>query len=167
MITPLTHAENKNSRKVLPPTEHFRSEHVELKKHVSEVEQWVGDLYAASDASKQKDKLTKITGFFKEHIKPHAEWEEKRLYPAVDKRTCTGHTFTATMRQEHKIVGRWIGDLEQATSAKNPDLRKFARKADQLLGLIKGHFEDEEEILLPILDKSMTPEQFKQEVLAD
>lgn len=167
MVNSMAHAELKNGGKPPRPTEHFRSEHLELKKHLSEVEQWVSDLQVVADASKQKDKLSKITAFFKEHIEPHAEWEERRLYPAVDKRTCTSPGFTATMRHEHKIVARWISDLQKETSAKSPDLRKFSRKADQLLGLIKAHFEEEEEILLPVLDKSMTPEQFKQEILGE
>lgn len=32
------------------------------------------------------------------------------------------------------------------------------------MGLLYAHFEDEEEVLLPVLDKTMTPEQFKRDV---
>lgn len=148
------------------PSEQFRTEHVEIKKHLSDVEQWTGNLTSSSSAE-QKKTMLKIVTFFKEHIKPHAEWEEKKLYPAVDKRASKGsEIFTSTMRYEHKIVGRWIEELEKEATAKTSNAKLFSRKTDQLLGLINAHFEEEEEVLLPILDKSMTSTEFKEEILS-
>lgn len=160
----VTNAESKEHGKPVHPSDHFRQEHVDIKKHLSEVETWVGELQTAPAAT-NKEKIKKILAFFKDHIKPHAEWEEKKLYPAVDKRAGASETFTATMRHEHKIVGRWVNDLDKEAAGKSPNLNKFSRQADQLIGLLKAHFENEEEILLPILDKSMTAEQFKTEIL--
>lgn len=151
----------------LVPSEQFRAEHIEIKKHLSHVEQWNGNL-SDSTPNEQKKTMMKIVTFFKEHIKPHAEWEEKKLYPAVDKRASKGgEVFTSTMRYEHKIVGRWIGELDKEANGKTPNAFLFSRKTDQLLGLINAHFEEEEEVLLPILDKSMTPAEFKEEILSD
>lgn len=148
------------------PTEQFRTEHVEIKEHISHVEQWAGDLEREMP-TEQKKTMQKIVSFLKDHIKPHAEWEEKKLYPAVDKRISPkAENFTSSMRYEHKIVGRWTDELEKMAAAKNPNAKKFARKTDQLLGLIIAHFEEEEEVLLPILDKSMTPAEFKEEILS-
>ena len=74
--------------------------------------------------AEQKKTMLKIVTFFKEHIKPHAEWEEKRLYPAVDTRASKGpEPFTSTMRYEHKIVGRWIEGLEKEMSSDSPRRR--------------------------------------------
>lgn len=160
----ITNAENKIQGKQTHPSDHFRQEHVEIKKHLSEIENLVGELQTAPSAS-TKESLKKILVFFKDHIKPHAEWEERKLYPAVDKRVGSSEVFTATMRHEHKIVARWVDDLDKQAAEKSPNLKKFSRQADQLIGLIKAHFENEEEILLPILDKSMTAEQFKTEIL--
>ncbi len=155
-----------NKASIARPSEQFRMEHVEIKKHLSHVEQWAGNL-ANEKAPQQKKSMSKIVAFFKEHIKPHAEWEEKKLYPAVDKRAGKGpEAFTSTMRYEHKIVGRWIEELEKEAQKKSPDAALFTRKTDQLLGLINAHFEEEEEVLLPILDKSMTPAEFKEEILS-
>lgn len=148
------------------PSQQFRTEHIEIKKHLADVEQWTGAL-SSSKPSEQKKTMLKIVSFFKEHIKPHAEWEEKKLYPAVDKRAGKGaDVFTSTMRYEHKIVGRWVEELEKEATNKSPNTKLFARKTDQLLGLIIAHFEEEEEVLLPILDKSMTPAEFKEEILS-
>jgi hypothetical protein len=46
----------------------------------------------------------------------------------------------------------------------SPDAAAFVRRADNLLGLIWAHFEEEEMVLLPVLDETMTPEQFEREV---
>lgn len=166
MINPsLANSETKKSSSGLP-SEPFRTEHVEIKKHLSHVEQWAGNLNG-SDPTEQKKTMLKILTFFKEHIKPHAEWEEKKLYPAVDKRASKGaEIFTSTMRYEHKIIGRWVEELEKEATSKSPKAQLFLRKTDQLLGLIIAHFEEEEEVLLPILDKSMTPAEFKEEILS-
>jgi hemerythrin-like domain-containing protein len=146
------------------PTDKFRAEHAEIKIHLSHVEQWAGDLTSQPPPG-QKKTMAKIVRFFKEHIRPHAEWEERRLYPAVDKRVGKGtEVFTSTMRYEHRIVGRWVEDLVKEEKKTAPDAKDFARKTDQLLGLIRAHFEEEEEVLLPILDKSMTPAQFEKEI---
>jgi hemerythrin-like domain-containing protein len=152
------------------PSEHFRKEHLEMKKHLAHVEDLVGNL-GRSNPEEQKKKMMEIVSFFQVHIKPHAEWEEEKLYPAVDKRTCKGSdkgsdVFTATMRHEHKIIGRWIDEIASEANSKSPNAQRFSRKTDQLLGLINGHFEEEEEVLLPILDRSMTREEFEQEILS-
>lgn len=146
------------------PSEGFRKEHVEIKKHLDHVKAWAGELPGLPEAERGK-RMTAIVGFFREHIEPHAQWEEKVLYPAVDKRACTGtQPFTATMRHEHGIVGRWIGELDAEAKKPKPDVTAFVRRTDNLLGLISAHFEEEEEVLLPILDKAMTPEQFEKEI---
>lgn len=146
-------------------SEGFRQEHVGIKKELAKVDKWAQDLSKKS-ASEQKQSMAKIVSFFAEHIKPHAKWEEEKLYPAVDKRASQGpHVFTETMRYEHRIVGRWIEDLAIESKKQNPNAQEFVRKTHRLLGLIEAHFELEEEVLLPILDRSMTPAQFQSEVM--
>lgn len=149
------------------PSQSFRQEHVGIKKHLQEVGVWVGDLEAKKSEKERSEVKAKVVGFFKNHIKPHAEWEEKVLYPAVDSRAAKGsNPFTATMRYEHTIVGRWTDQLESQEVATSAGARKFMRSTDRLIGLIDAHFEEEEEVLLPILDKSMSKEQFEKEISA-
>ena len=69
------------------------------------------------------------------------------------------------MRYEHKVVNRWIEELERFAEAEKPDVVAFARRTDNLLGLIWAHFEEEEEVLLPILDRTMTTVEFQREIL--
>lgn len=147
------------------PSENFRKEHVQIRERLSRISDLVGKL-PNQPASQQRDTMKRVTAFFMGHIKPHAEWEEKVLYPAVDKRAGSQtHLFTATMRNDHKIVGRWISELESESEKTKADPKAFARKTDRLLGLITAHFENEEEVLLPVLDKSMTSEEFEREIM--
>lgn len=145
-------------------TESFRREHGEIQVHLGHVRDWNEALLKQSPAEQKKTAQSVVT-FFEKHIKPHAEWEEKVLYPLVDRLAGGGrHRFTATMRHEHRIVGRWIEELAKEASKSTPDYTAFARRADNLLGLVSAHFEEEEEVLLPLIDGSMTREEFEKVV---
>jgi hemerythrin-like domain-containing protein len=69
------------------------------------------------------------------------------------------------MRHEHKIIARQLDDLALEVLRSSPDAKRFARHADNLLGLIAAHFENEEEVLLVILDASMTAEEFRRAIV--
>jgi hemerythrin-like domain-containing protein len=146
------------------PTEPFRHEHADIKEHLDHLKEEIGTL-ATSSPDEQRRVMQHVIGFLREHIKPHAEWEERVLYPAVDRRAASGpNPFTASMRYEHRIVARWTEELAALATASAPDVAAFMRRADNLLGLIWAHFEEEEEVLLPILDRTMTKEDFDREI---
>src|SRR6266496_4119032 len=127
------------------PTDSFRLEHRDIEDQLAEMDRQVGRLFSATPAE-QRDSMARFIAFLREHVLTHAEWEEKVLYPVVDRRAGSGENrFTASMRHEHTIV---------------------ARRTDQLLGLLLAHLENEEEILLPVLDWTMTPEDFEREVFS-
>lgn len=146
------------------PTQAFRDEHKEVKVHLGHVAKWVGELQGAKPDQK-KQLATKVVAFFAEHIRPHAEWEEKHLYPVIDKLAgAEKNRFTSTMRYEHTIVARWIDELAAEAKKASPDYVAFARRADNLLGLLGAHFEEEEEVLLPYADKKLTRAEFEKAV---
>lgn len=146
------------------PTAAFRAEHAEVKEHLRHVHEWVGAL-PGEDAKKQKQTAEKVVTFFAQHIEPHAAWEEKHLYPVVDRLAGAGaNAFTSTMRHEHTIVARWIAELREESARPTLDAVKFARRADNLLGLLWAHFEEEEEVLLPFIDKGMSKKEFEREL---
>ena len=145
------------------PTAAFRAEHREVQEHLRHVHDWIGGL-PAQDAAAQKKTALKVVSFFEEHIKPHAEWEERHLYPVVDKLAGGANAFTSTMRYEHRVVGRWIAELRAESGKATIDAAKFARRTDNLLGLIWAHFEEEEEVLLPFIDKGLSKAQFEREL---
>jgi len=147
------------------PTEKFRAEHVTLRQELARIDQELGALPTLARAE-QRPAMQRVVRSLDEHIRKHAEWEEAKLYPVVDRAAGSGaQPFTASMRYEHRIVGRWLDELSREASKESADARAFSRRGDQLLGLITAHFEEEEEVLLPILDRTMTAEQFEREVL--
>lgn len=146
------------------PSEGFRKHHADILVHLGHLDQKAGELERGNPAE-QKKAMDFIVTFLNEHIRKHAAEEERVLYPAVDKHAETGaNRFTATMRHEHVIIGRWIDELADMAKKPSPDAKAFARRAHNVLGLIRAHFEEEEEVLLPVLDKKLTPAQFEQEV---
>lgn len=148
-----------------PATQSFRDEHREVREHLAHAAQWVGQL-AQQPPAEQKQTAEKVVTFFEQHIRPHAEWEEQHLYPVIDRLAGTGadNRFTSTMRHEHRVVGRWIGELRAALQKPTLDAVAFGRRADNLLGLIDAHFEEEEQVLLPYADKKLSRAQFEKEV---
>jgi hemerythrin-like domain-containing protein len=146
------------------PTAAFRAEHMEVKEHLRHVHDWVGALPGQAPAE-QKKTARRVVSFFEKHIKPHAEWEERFLYPVVDRLAGAGtNRFTSTMRYEHRVVSRWIAELRAESDRSKLDAAKFARRTDNLLGLLWAHFEEEEEVLLPFIDKGLSREQFEREL---
>ena len=132
------------------PTEGFREEHAEVKEHLKHLHEMAGSM-ARSDAAAQRTTARFIVKFLTEHILEHAKWEEAHLYPAVDRRTHGGdYPFTATMRYEHRIIGRWISQLDDAAKSTELDAIQFTRNTDRLLGLVGAHFDLEEDVLLPV-----------------
>jgi hemerythrin-like domain-containing protein len=135
-----------------------------VKVHLQHLDGMAGSM-AGADAAAQRQTAKFVAKFLTEHILTHAAWEEEHLYPAVDKRTHAGEfPFTASMRYEHRIVGRSIGELSDLAAGDTLDATAFSRKTDRLLGLISAHFEEEEEVLLPILDKATTRDELEKEL---
>ena len=138
--------------------EHFRQEHAEIRERLARVRERVGSLHAGDP--RPQEAARDVVRFFTEHIAPHAQVEEQTLYPAVDRVVGSDPAFTSSMRHDHRIVERWIGELEAAGPREGEageedefDAVAFARRADRLLGLLEAHFEKEEVVLLPLLEE--------------
>jgi hemerythrin-like domain-containing protein len=163
LISSCTTARAQGQAASAQPTASFRQEHVKVQEHLRHVHEWVGAL-GSQDPATQQATARKVVTFFEQHIKPHAEWEERFLYPIVDRLAAGPNAFTSTMRHEHRIVGRWIAELRAESEKPKLDVAKFSRRADNLLGLIWAHFEEEEEVLLPFIDKGMSKAQFEKQL---
>lgn len=143
-------------------TQSFRDEHKDLFPHVESL-RLAGD--AVSGLALTPDALSLIEEaytFLTHHLIPHAEAEDKALYPVVQ-RVMGAPKATATMSRDHIEVGaltRELTELRQQLS-----LAKFSTEQANVLRrvlyglytLVKVHFAKEEEIYLPLLDASLTP----------
>ncbi len=146
-------------------TDAFRQEHAGIKEHLSHVSTMIESI-AHAPAVEAQERMGRVVDALRSHILAHADWEERVLYPLIDNKAGGPHPFTAAMRHEHRIVGRWVEELDRQSKSATAGALAFARRADQLLGLILAHFEDEEEVLLPVIDATMTREEFEREILS-
>ena len=126
----------------------IRHEHAELRKRLADVEALVAPLGVGLPDS---GKVRKVLRFFKGELNPHMDDEERVLYPDVDCLVGGTERFTSTLRREHRIMLRWVVHLE-AASERGDDPRLFARRAENLIGMLYAHMETEEAVLLPLVD---------------
>lgn len=155
----------KTDEKLLTPalaTDALLREHLALRDRFAHIGSLIEGLPARKND--RPAAMAEIIAAFRDDVLSHAPWEETVLYPLVDRLAGTKTAFTATARHEHLVIGRWIEGLVLEAGGTHPDVRRFARLADQLLGLALAHFEGEERVLLPVIDRVMTPEDLAREL---
>ncbi|HEX8805174.1 MAG TPA: hemerythrin domain-containing protein [Acidimicrobiales bacterium] len=148
------------------PTEPLRAEHRDLLPHVGaidtaadELREWSGD--------EAVHVLGDIVGFLQGHLVPHATAEEEVLYPAVED-AMAARGATATMQADHaEIVARIdrLTETARAVEQRWPDEALATDLAHQLIGLsaiLQLHLRKEEDVLLPVLDAQLTPDQARE-----
>jgi iron-sulfur cluster repair protein YtfE (RIC family) len=128
-----------------------------IRRTLASIAREIGELDGAPDAD-GRSRMERVRGGLVSCLRPHLAWEERTIHPIVDKYACEGPAaFSSSMRYEHEIIYRWLGELEGLTGG---DIAAFRRRADNLLGLVEAHFELEERVLFPILDRSVSPAAF-------
>jgi iron-sulfur cluster repair protein YtfE (RIC family) len=138
-------------------TESLRRHHREGRERLAQIASLLEAIPEGSPATRTELAWIVIASL-KEDLRAHDAWEEQVHYPAVDKEVRTvSDLYTAPLRQEHRIIDRWIGELEKMAGDPLFDPRAFCARGDRLLGLLEAHFEVEENVVLPILDRAKTP----------
>jgi hypothetical protein len=137
----------------LPITAPLRAARDRLREKVAAVADRVGELPALPNEERAAA-MERVAVDLDTCLRPHLEWEERIIHPVVDKFASEGPAaFSASMRYEHQIIYRCIGELG-GRAADAAALTAFSRRADNLIGLVLAHFELEEEVLFPILDRA-------------
>lgn len=149
------------------PTEKIRRHHASISRKLQHLAERVEELQAANVEAARGD-LEGFVDFLLHDLKPHAEGEERALYPAVDT-LILQHSGrpTATMSLEHVAIAERIEAFCAAVAqilAASPDereaaLAKLRRAAHYLDALVPLHLHGEEEALLPYLDAHLSAEQ--------
>lgn len=145
------------------PTDGFRAHHAEIVVHLGHLDHMALSLLDQSPAE-QRQTMNRMTAFLSEHIAAHAAEEERVLYPVVERQAGNRTRLTEVPIYEHRIIERGIANLKSQAASESLDVRAFMRDALHLVGLIRAHFEVEEQVLLPVLDKTMSHEEFQREV---
>lgn len=146
-----------------PASEPLRAEHRELLPHLAELDH---DVHEWTDRTPREvaDELGAMVEFLRGHLVPHARAEEEVLYPAVEQ-AMGAPGATATMVADHREIvtriDRFATTVDTVTQGW-PDpavVRDVARQLAGMSALIGHHFRKEEEVLLPVLDRSLSSDQ--------
>jgi hemerythrin-like domain-containing protein len=143
-------------------TRPLRDEHAALRPHIEELRA-LADAVGEAPIESLVLGLDGVSDFLAHHLIPHAQAEDAVLYPVVD-RLLGAPGATATMSREHAVVGRLMDDLaalRRGLSGGEVEPAAAAALRRVLYGLytlVTTHFDNEEEVYLPLLDARLTPE---------
>ena len=130
-----------------------------------------GHIAAAGEAPKAAD-TDAFVDFLKHELLPHAEGEERHLYPRVDFLLHEYGRSTATMSVDHEFIADYVARIEQtanelraAPGGRAPELEaELRRLAFKLEAILMLHLEKEERVYLPLVEKHL-PETEQDSVL--
>lgn len=144
-------------------TEPLREEHKELLPHIEAI-RVVADSVGEAPIATVRRGVDEVYEFLTHHLIPHADAEERALYPVVAK-LMDAPQATATMSRDHVEVGRLTQELASlrsrlAVAAMTEVQAKALRRVLYgLYELLRVHFAKEEEVYLPLLDERLTQEE--------
>ncbi len=144
-------------------TEPLRAEHRELIPHIEKL-RMVADSVGEVPIETLRRGVSDAYEFLTHHLIPHAEAEDRALYPVVEK-VIGASAATATMSRDHVEVGRlteelgWLRSQITGGAVGESQLKALRRVLYGLYTLVGVHFAKEEEIYLPLLDAGLTPEE--------
>lgn len=148
------------SERSAPPTEPIRREHRELLERLDAFRATL-DALAGGLTPRNRARLHEGETFLEQTLKPHAGWEEARLYPFVDSVVRAHGAPSATMIVDHReLVARidafraLAAGVGSANAAERERLRILGYELDAILRL---HFRKEEEVYLALLDAHADP----------
>lgn len=144
-------------------TQPLRDEHQELFPHIESL-RLAGDAVSQELTSTDLASIDEAYSFLTHHLIPHAQAEDKALYPVVQQAMGAAQA-TATMQRDHVEVlsltqelGRLRAQISGADISTD-QLQALRRLLYGLYTLVKVHFAKEEEIYLPLLDQKLTEEE--------
>lgn len=144
-------------------TQPLRDEHKELLPHVEQLRA-VADAIGTVPIESIRQGVDEVYTFLTEQLTPHAQAEERVLYPTVG-RLMGAAEATATMSHEHTAIHRStqeLGTLRQRLSdayLSAAEEQALRRVLYGLYALVKEHFAKEEEIYLPLLDARLSAQE--------
>jgi iron-sulfur cluster repair protein YtfE (RIC family) len=146
-------------------TQPLKEEHKELLPHIEQL-LTAADLVGEAPVPALQQAIDEAYAFLTHHLIPHAQAEDRALYPVVQK-VMGAPEATGTMSRDHVEVGRLTDELSvlrsQSAGALSPaQTRALRRVLYGLYALVKVHFAKEEEVYLPLLDKRLSPQDARE-----
>lgn len=140
-------------------TNRIRQQHGRLQAGLGRVAELRDELHMLTvDTVKQR--LDKVRQFFRTVVQPYARAEEVILYPDMVVRFNV-HLSSGLLR-EHGAIERRLGaldDVRRAMDASGVVPTGLREQLDGLLRVMRAHLRDQEEVILPVLDASLSRKQ--------
>ncbi len=135
-------------------TEAIRKHHLSLAKTLKDHARAAG----SGEPQTERDGFVK---FLKHDVLPHAEGEERHLYPMADQLVRDHGKPTATMMVDHEFIRDYIAKIEQtagelaaASDGERPALQRRLRDlALRLDAIFELHLAKEERVYLPLFEQ--------------
>jgi iron-sulfur cluster repair protein YtfE (RIC family) len=94
---------------------------------------------------------------FKEGLQRHIRWEEEILFPLFEAKTgMFTNGPTEVMRMEHRAIEKYLKSINEKVSVANTATEDEEQMLLQTLG---AHNEKEEQILYPMIDRSIMEQE--------
>lgn len=144
-------------------TQPLRDEHRELLPNI-EMLRSTADLVGAAMTDEVCGLLDEAHEFLVEHLIPHAQAEDRVLYLVVEE-AMGAPGATKTMSRDHVAVVRladelgWLRSQLHGSTVTRDQAMALRRVLYGLHAIVKIHFEKEEELYLPVLDRWLTEAQ--------
>jgi quercetin dioxygenase-like cupin family protein/hemerythrin-like domain-containing protein len=135
------------------PAALIRAEHGELRPHLEHLRALADEVEAAAEQP-LRERLRQAAAFLRGGILPHAAIEEATVYPALDRLLRALGGGTATMALEHVLIGARVEELERLVDSEpydGPTRAELRRSLTALEAVLRGHFEKEERVYVPLL----------------
>jgi iron-sulfur cluster repair protein YtfE (RIC family) len=133
-------------------TDPVREEHAQLREHVEHIRLAARELPELSPEERGA-LVSRILGFLRDTLLPHADEEERTLYPAVAE-LLRNPEATATMTRDHVAIRARVVEL---ASVPETDVERLQELLYGLYALISVHIWKEEQLYLPMLERPAQP----------
>jgi iron-sulfur cluster repair protein YtfE (RIC family) len=153
------------------PTAPLRRHHEHMAKVMERMLELIAE--AQPDGAPADPELLRGQSFLERTILPHAEAEDCFLYPEVA-RLMANHQATAPMTLDHAFISQYLRALRSEVDAATapdgkgltaPRLCGLHQAAGRLAGLLRTHFEKEEQVYFPLIDANMTTEEARRRIV--
>lgn len=145
----------------------IRTHHAELAQKLME---YAGQFDAGInqfDVSLLTDLLTQLGSFLTDELLPHAQGEERVLYPALDPVIAQHGSPTSTIRIDHEYLTRFIQEATDLAGKlrsvgqreRDPIAAQLQQVLGQLQTLLTVHLAKEEQVYLPLVEQHFSPDE--------
>jgi hemerythrin-like domain-containing protein len=91
--------------------------------------------------------------FLRERVLAVMREEERTVYPEVERAVGATLHGRACFRYGHRVAEQWVQELEELALGCHPDAAEFRARAQDLILFLREHFEFEDRVVLPVLER--------------